>query len=79
MPRSTCVYVWMKSKLKKALHECKLIGYTDVGDINNYLLAFERSILEDQSPQVAKHVVLMVRGIIVPVNRLYARDALRFT
>ena len=67
-------------KIKEGLvydkDECKLIGYTDVGDINNYLLAFERSILEDQSPQVAKHMlVLMVRGIIVPVNFPYAQYA----
>lgn len=37
-------------KIKEGLvydkNECKLIGYIDVGDINNYLLAFERSILE---------------------------------
>ena len=67
-------------KIKEGLvydkHECKRIGYTDVGDINNYLLAFERSILEDQSPQVAKHMlVLMVRGIIVPVEFPYAQYA----
>ena len=43
------------------------------GDINNCLLAFERLILENQSPQLAKHMlVIMVR---VPVEFPYAQYA----
>ena len=67
-------------KIKEGLvydkHECKLIGYTDIVDINNCRLAFEHSILENYSTQVVKHMlVLMVRGIIHPVQFPYAHYA----
>ena len=67
-------------KVKEGLvydkQECKLIGFIDVGDINNYLLAFERSILDDQSPKLAKQMlVFMVRGLITPLEFPYAQYA----
>ena len=56
--------------------DCKLIGFVDVGDINNYLLKFEKSMLDNQSSQLAKHMlVLMVRGLIIPVEFPYAQYA----
>ena len=45
-------------------------------DINNYLLKFEKSMLDNHSPQLAKHMlVLMVRGLITLVEFPYVQYA----
>ena len=67
-------------KIKEGLvfdkYECKLIGFVDVGDINNYLLKCEQSMRDNQSPKLAKHMlVLMVRGLITPIDFPYAQYA----
>ena len=49
-------------------HECKIIGFVEIGTINNNLQAYERTLKEDdtQQPTVAKHMfVFMVRGLFV--------------
>ena len=64
--------VFDEMKIKEGLvydkHECKVIGFVDVGTINNTLLAYERTLKDDQQskPVVAKHMlVFMVRGLFV--------------
>ena len=47
-------------------HSGAMIGFTKLGDINDHLLKFERSLTEDQpsSPSLAKSMmVFMVRGL----------------
>lgn len=63
-------------------HKMKVIGFTDVGDINNELLEFERSLLSTKElklqARVAKHMlVFMVRGIFTNLKFPYAQFATR--
>ena len=47
-------------------HSNALVGFTNLGEINNHLLAFERSLLDDTSSDklIAKTMtVMMVRGL----------------
>lgn len=57
-------------------HTGNIIGYADLGDINNHLLAFERSVQgkEETRNQPAKSVmVLMVRGLFTTLRFPYAQ------
>ena len=48
------------------IHTGALTGFSDIGDVNNHLVAFERSLSEDGAPSqpLAKSMlVLMVRGL----------------
>ena len=58
---------------------CQLIGFTDVGDINNHLNDFERqcSSSDSKSDQpVATHMLLfMVRGMFTSLEFPYAQFA----
>ena len=54
-------------------HTGKIIGYTNLGDINNHLLAFERSMEsdedDDQQSVLAKSMMaFMVRGLFTPLR-----------
>ena len=55
----------------------KLVGFTNLGDVNDHLLAFERSIddsLEDDVDTLAKTImVFMVRGIFTKLRFPYAQ------
>ena len=65
-------------KLKESLvydkHEAEVIGFVDIGDINNRLTKFERECCDDkQSLPIATHMlVLMVRGIFTGLRFPYA-------
>ena len=78
------VLVFDEVKIKDSLvydkHGVRIIGFVDVGDINNDLLLFEQSCQESPTThlQVAKHVlVFMVRGLFIPLKFPYAQFATR--
>ena len=56
-------------------HSGAMIGFTKLGDINDHLLQFERSLTEDQpSPPLAKSMmVFMVRGLFSKLQFPYAQ------
>ena len=61
-------------------HSCRVLGFVDVGDINNQLLRFEHSIdnTDDLRETVAKQVlVFMVRGLFASVDFPYAQYTTR--
>ncbi len=56
----------------------RLVGFTTLGDVNDHLLAFERSVAEDQADedegQLAKTMmVFMVRALFSPLRFPYAQ------
>ncbi len=57
------------------VHAGGILGFTDLGDLNNHLLEFER-IVEDgeEKEQVAKSMmVIMVRGLFTKLQFAYAQ------
>lgn len=70
-----CDEVRVKDGIVYDKHSCQVIGFTNLGDINSHLLAFERSLGTDQlEPSVAKYMlVFMVRGLIIPLEFPYAQ------
>ena len=55
-------------------HDCRIVGFVDFEDVNNALLAFERSLSSETGHPVAKHmIVFMVRGIFIKLNFPYAQ------
>lgn len=55
-------------------HNGELIGFCDLGDINNHLLEFERSTESDTKPVIAKSMlVFMVRRLFGPLKFPYAQ------
>ncbi|CAH1263937.1 THAP9 [Branchiostoma lanceolatum] len=73
--------VWDEMKIKSGLVFCKssgdLIGFTDLGEINNEMKDFERRCREqqhgtDEQPDLATHVLaLMVRGIFTNLEFVF--------
>ena len=56
----------VKEDLVYDKHSGAMIGFANLGDINDHLLQFESSLLEDKqmSPRLAKSMmVFMVRGL----------------
>jgi len=39
-------------------HECRIVGFVDFGDVNNALLAFERSMNGDADRTMAKQMLV---------------------
>lgn len=70
---------WDEMKVKEGLvfnkHTCELIGFVDIGDINNDLNCLEHGA--DSPPRdVASHMLLfMVRGLFTKTNFPYAHFA----
>ena len=57
-------------------HTGNLIGYTNLGEVNNHLLAFESSIQgnADHPPDPAKSMlVFMVKGLFTDLKYPYAQ------
>ena len=56
-------------------HEGELIGFTNLGDINDHLDAYEKALSDDQEPlSLAKSVlVFMVRGLFTKLQYAYAQ------
>ena len=56
-------------------HSGNIIGYTDLGEVNNHLLALERSI-DDKKPEPAKSMlVFMVKGLFTSLKFPYVQFA----
>ena len=53
-------------------HSDELIGFTDIGNINNHLLAFERSIDESVPVLADSMLIFMVRGLFLKLQFPYA-------
>ena len=72
--------VKVKESIVYDTHSCQILGFVDVGDINNQLLQFERSLEDtnDLKEMVAKQMlVFMVRGIFASVDFPYAQYTTR--
>ena len=72
------VLCWDEVKVKEGLifdkHACELIGFTDLGNINNDLNQLEKS--NPVGSEIATHVLLlMVRGLFNGINFPYAHFA----
>ena len=56
-------------KLKEGIvynkHDCRIVGFVDIGDVNNTISEYERS-MDNSPPPLANHMlVFMVRGIFL--------------
>lgn len=59
-------------------HSGNLIGYTDLGAVNNQLLAFERSLKQDGTESVEparSMLVFMVKGLFTTLKFPYTQFA----
>jgi len=71
--------IFDEMKIKEGIvfdkHECKIIGFVDLGTVNNALCSFEQAISDpNDRPHVAKDMlVFMVRGIFIKLNFPYAQ------
>ena len=67
--------VYIKEDLVYDKHSGSLVGFVNLGDINNHLLQFEDSLLSDPPPRpMAKTMlVFMVRGILSDLAFPYAQ------
>ncbi|KAL5509413.1 hypothetical protein EMCRGX_G004783 [Ephydatia muelleri] len=55
-------------------HSRELIGYTNLGDINNHLLAFEKSLSDPGPPEIANSkLMFMVQGLFIPLQFPYCQ------
>ena len=70
-----CDEVKVKDGIAYEKHTCQVMGFTNLGDINSHLLAFEQSLNTDElQPSVAKYMlVFMVRGLIIPLEFPFAQ------
>ena len=53
----------------------KLVGFADLGDVNNHLIDFEKCVCGDKvAPSLAKTMMMfMVRGLFTPLRSAYAQ------
>lgn len=67
--------VHVKEELVYDKHEGCLIGFVNLGDVNNQLLEFESALSQDKDrpPLASSMLVLMVRGIFQRLNYPYAQ------
>ncbi len=70
----------VKEGLVSNKHSGKLIGFVDIGDINNHLARYEESLSNDDddtdptisSPPLAKSMTFMVLGLFTTLKFTYA-------
>ena len=70
--------IFIKSDLVYDKHEGSLIGFVNIGDINNRILEFETMLENGETanpPLAATMMMLMVRGLLHKFNYLYAQYA----
>ncbi len=70
--RSYVALIFDEMKIKEGIvytydkHECKVVGFVDVGSVNNMLCLFEQSLIdgddEETNPIVAKHTYVGFYG-----------------
>ncbi len=72
--------VFDEVKIKEGMiydkHNCKIIGFVDLGSMNSSLDSFEQSLSESESvtPNVAKQIlVFMIRGLFIKLCFPYAQ------
>ena len=65
----------VKESLVFDKHTGALIGFTDLGDTNNYIAKLERATSEKMEPLAKSLLVLMVRGLFSPFQFPYAQFA----
>ena len=67
--------MYIKENLVYNKHSGKLVGFVDLGNVNNHLLLFERSLMEKEQPkEVAKTMMcFMVRGLFTKLRFAYAQ------
>ncbi len=47
-------------------HNCRIVGFVDLGEVNNAMLSFERSAHQNSDFPMAKHILMFfVRGIFI--------------
>lgn len=65
----------VKENLVFDKHSGRLIGFVDLGDVNDHLLAFERALKgkEDVRPLAKSMMVFMVRGVFTSHRFVYAQ------
>ena len=63
--------MYIKESLVFDKHSGRMVGFVDLGEVNNHLAAFERSVeSKDENPSIAKTMVaFMVRGLFTPSVR----------
>jgi hypothetical protein len=69
-------HAFIQGRLVYGKHTGNLIGYTDLGKVNNHLLAFERSVNSDVKPPpepAETMLVFMVKGIFTQLKYPYAQ------
>ena len=55
-------------------HEGELIEFTNLGDINNHLVTYEKALGDEEPPSLAKSVlVFIVRGLFTKLHFAYAQ------
>lgn len=65
--------MYIREDLVYDKHSGKLIGFSNLGDINDHLLAFEHSLDEPEEDVLAKSMMtFMVRGLFSPLRFAYA-------
>lgn len=50
----------VKERIVYNKHDCRIIGFVGVEDVNNALMDFERSLNSETGHVVTKHIVFMV-------------------
>ncbi len=64
----------MKEEIVYDKHNCRIVGFVDLVEVNNTLLSLERSCNAESSLPVAKHILMfMVRGIFSICSVSYKR------
>ena len=68
--------MYIREDLVYNKHTGRMIGFIDLGNINNHLLAFERSINEGEAttkPLAKSMLEIMVKGLFTPLKFPYVQ------
>ena len=68
--------MYVKESLVYDKHTGKMIGFTDLGDVNNCLISLEQALsseVEQDPPLARSMMVFMVRGIFTSFQYIYAQ------
>ena len=69
--------VFDEMKIKEGIvydkHESKIVGFVNLGAVNNTLMSFEQSVNEDKIPVATQMLVFMVWGLFIKLNFPYAQ------
>ena len=69
--------VFDEMKIKEGIvydkNECKIVGFVDLGAVNNTLMSFEQTVNEDTTSVATQILVFMVRGLFIKLSFPYAQ------